>query len=421
MTAVVVLLEPGGVGMAAARCRCVADAAAEHRRRWSRQSASTKARQNSRPPCSILPSCNTARAAGSSSGAQWPMPPTSCAPHGRAAHQLQAMAGGDMLVGDALQQMLHTVDRASPNSRTSCSAWEQGGATQAHGRAAQRGILNAMGSRGRDGTGPLIAAKRLDFALEGPDMWAPGDAALLGELMRNLLANAIHHTPVHGRLGCCCATARGGARCWCGTRGLASMTLCGGSDCSVSGRAGGVGLGLSLPAIAEAMGARRSRCSTAWTRGRSSAWMPSWPGKNEMPVTPLWDTRRARHRVPGCQQALRLRRPTPAGEPFQLQRAAHVITIPRGHRVAADDHAAPDLPGSRSPTRATSSSIGRDVFGPASAMSLVFCIHAVSAHERHRQRGLRPAPCRPGQQQVRDKARMPRHRGSARAGPAQAA
>ena len=49
---------------------------------------------------------------------------------------------------------------------------------------------------------PLIAAKRFDFALEGPDtLWAPGDAALLGELMPNLLANAIHHTPVHGRLG----------------------------------------------------------------------------------------------------------------------------------------------------------------------------------------------------------------------------
>src|SRR3990167_3065247 len=114
--------------------------------------------------------------------------------------QLQSAIAGDVLVADALQQMLHTVDRASglANQLLSLSKVEQ---LQRMGELPSVD-LNAMAREAVMELAPLIAAKRLDFALEGPDtLWAPGDAALLGELMRNLLANAIHHTPVHGRLG----------------------------------------------------------------------------------------------------------------------------------------------------------------------------------------------------------------------------
>src|SRR5215212_10360378 len=36
---------------------------------------------------------------------------------------------------------------------------------------------------------PLIAGKRLEFALDGEALCAPADAFMLGELLRNLLAN----------------------------------------------------------------------------------------------------------------------------------------------------------------------------------------------------------------------------------------
>jgi two-component system sensor histidine kinase TctE len=48
---------------------------------------------------------------------------------------------------------------------------------------------------------PLIAAKRLDFSLDGEGVLVHADPMLLSELLKNLLTNAIHHTPKNGRLG----------------------------------------------------------------------------------------------------------------------------------------------------------------------------------------------------------------------------
>jgi two-component system sensor histidine kinase TctE len=50
---------------------------------------------------------------------------------------------------------------------------------------------------------PLIAEKNLDFELDesGSDSQIRGDAWLVGELVRNLLSNAIQHTPVGRKLG----------------------------------------------------------------------------------------------------------------------------------------------------------------------------------------------------------------------------
>jgi two-component system sensor histidine kinase TctE len=170
--------------------------------------------------------------------------------------QLQSAIAGDVQVAEALHQMLHTVDRASnlANQLLSLSKVEQ---LKRMGELPSVD-LNATAREAVKELAPLIAAKRLDFALEGPDeLMAPGDAALLGELVRNLLANAIHHAPVHGRLGLLLRHSTG-------RRELLVWDEGPGIDDAVRERLfqpfsagkGGVGLGLSIcRQIAESMGA----------------------------------------------------------------------------------------------------------------------------------------------------------------------
>lgn len=169
--------------------------------------------------------------------------------------QLQSAMAGDVQVDEALRQMLHTVDRASglANQLLSLSKVEQ---LKRVGQLPSVG-LNPIVREAVMELAPLIAAKRLDFALEGPELSAPGDAALLGELMRNLLANAIHHTPDHGRLGVLLRDATGCSEVLVWDEGP-------GIDGAVRQRLfqpfsagkGGVGLGLSIcRQIAESMGA----------------------------------------------------------------------------------------------------------------------------------------------------------------------
>lgn len=169
--------------------------------------------------------------------------------------QLQSAMAGDVPLAEVLPQMLHTVDRATgmANQLLSLTKLEQ---------IKRAGELKPIDLRGvaRDAVmelSPLIAAKRLDFALEGDEMWAPADALMLGELLRNLLANAIHHTPAAGRLG---VLLRG----YAGSTELVVWDEGQGLDDEVrprlfqafSAAKGGVGLGLSIcRQIADAMGA----------------------------------------------------------------------------------------------------------------------------------------------------------------------
>jgi two-component system sensor histidine kinase TctE len=169
---------------------------------------------------------------------------------------LHVAGNGRLQVAEALHQMLHTVDRASnlANQLLSLSKVEQ---LKRMGELPSVD-LNATAREAVKELAPLIAAKRLDFALEGPDeLMAPGDAALLGELVRNLLANAIHHAPVHGRLGLLLRHSTG-------RRELLVWDEGPGIDDAVRERLfqpfsagkGGVGLGLSIcRQIAESMGA----------------------------------------------------------------------------------------------------------------------------------------------------------------------
>ncbi|WP_284618754.1 sensor histidine kinase [Aquabacterium humicola] len=113
--------------------------------------------------------------------------------------QLQAAMAGDASAAEVLPQMLHTVDRAAglADQLLSLTKLEQ---------LKRRGELQPVDVRqlARDVVlelAPLIAAKRIDFTLDEASFSVPGEATMLGELVRNLLANAIHHAPAGGRVG----------------------------------------------------------------------------------------------------------------------------------------------------------------------------------------------------------------------------
>ena len=169
--------------------------------------------------------------------------------------QLQSAMAGDVSPAEVLPQMLHTVDRATgmANQLLSLSKLEQ------IKRAGElKPIeLNAVARDAVMELSPLIAAKRLDFALEGDELTARADALMLGELLRNLLANAIHHTAPSDRVGIL-------LRAYAGTTELVVWDSGPGLDDAVrprlfqafSAAKGGVGLGLSIcRQIADAMGA----------------------------------------------------------------------------------------------------------------------------------------------------------------------
>lgn len=169
--------------------------------------------------------------------------------------QLQSAIAGDAAASVLLPQMLHTLDRAAglANQLLSLTKLEQlkhnGGLQPVNLHAAARDAVVELS--------PLIAAKRLDFVLEGPELSADGDPVMLGELLRNLLANAIHHAPATGRMGVLLREGAGRVELLVWDEGP-------GVDNDVQARlfqpfsasVGGVGLGLSIcKQIAEAMGA----------------------------------------------------------------------------------------------------------------------------------------------------------------------
>jgi two-component system sensor histidine kinase TctE len=169
--------------------------------------------------------------------------------------QLQSALAGEVAAAEVLPQMLHTVDRAAglANQLLSVSKLEQikraGQLQPVDLQAAAREAVMELS--------PLVAAKRLDFELTGPALQVPGDAVMLGELLRNLLANAIHHAPPGARLGVVLREAAGRRELlvWDEGPGLDDALRPRLFQPFASGK-GGVGLGLSIcRQIAEAMGA----------------------------------------------------------------------------------------------------------------------------------------------------------------------
>jgi two-component system sensor histidine kinase TctE len=168
--------------------------------------------------------------------------------------QLQSALASEGDPRPVLSDMVHTVDRATglANQLLSLTRIEQ---LKRTGRLETVAIAAAVREAVVE-LSPLVGQKRLDFALEGDGFDAEADVVMLGELLRNLLANAIHHSPRGSRIG---VVLRGPP-----FREVVVWDEGPGVDDELKPRLftpfsaaqGGVGLGLSIcQQIAEAMGA----------------------------------------------------------------------------------------------------------------------------------------------------------------------
>jgi two-component system, OmpR family, sensor histidine kinase TctE len=170
-------------------------------------------------------------------------------------NQIQSALAEDVPIKDVLPQMLETTQRATHliEQLLSLSKVEQFKRT---GELNPIDLHAAAKSVAMD-LSPLIAAKRLNFSLEGQGVHVPADPLLLSELLKNLLTNAIHHTPRNGRLGIDLRNSEA-------QRGLVIWDEGPGIDDGLQDRlfqpfvasAGGTGLGLSICLqMAQVMGA----------------------------------------------------------------------------------------------------------------------------------------------------------------------
>ena len=161
--------------------------------------------------------------------------------------QLQCMRSGELAVTDTLPKMLATVDRSSVLVKQILSmAKVEQLVAQAEWQPVQ---LEEVAREVCLECGPLIARKGLDFSLESVPVRLRTDAWMLGELLRNLLSNAIHHAPRGSAIGLVVRVLPGQAEIIVWDNG-------GGIDESVRDRlfepfqsasgASGVGLGLSI-------------------------------------------------------------------------------------------------------------------------------------------------------------------------------
>ncbi len=113
--------------------------------------------------------------------------------------QVQGLMQGQTDVADTLPLMLGTIERATglTNQLLAMAKTEQ---------LVRRGNWHdvSLEQVARDVAvefAPLIARKRLDFSLQALPITLRTDAWLLGELVKNLLSNAIHHSRKGGALG----------------------------------------------------------------------------------------------------------------------------------------------------------------------------------------------------------------------------
>lgn len=113
--------------------------------------------------------------------------------------QLQGLTAGQLDVKETLAKMLHTVERATglANQLLSMAKVEQL-TRQGHWKLVD---LESVAREVVLEFGPLLARKRLDFSLESSPIQVRSDPWLLGELLRNLLSNAIHHSSHGASLG----------------------------------------------------------------------------------------------------------------------------------------------------------------------------------------------------------------------------
>lgn len=113
--------------------------------------------------------------------------------------QLQGMQSGELGVNETLTKMLATVDRSSVLVRQILSMAK---VEQLVAQAEWQSVnLEEVARDVSLECGPLIARKGLDFSFEAVPVHLKTDPWMLGELLRNLMSNAIHHSPRGGALG----------------------------------------------------------------------------------------------------------------------------------------------------------------------------------------------------------------------------
>ena len=172
--------------------------------------------------------------------------------------QLQGAMSGQLNLAETLPKMLATVDRSSELVRQllSLAKVEQLVARGHWQEVNLEGVAQEVCLE----FAPLLARKRLDFSFESVPVRLTTDAWMLGELLRNLLSNAIHHAPRGSALGMVVRVLPDQAELLVWDNG-------GGIDAAVMDRlfepfqsaAGGTGIGLGLSIcrqIAESMQAQ---------------------------------------------------------------------------------------------------------------------------------------------------------------------
>lgn len=113
--------------------------------------------------------------------------------------QLQGLMSGQLDAHDALPRMLATVDRSSHLTRQLLALAK---VEQLQQRAEWQAVDLAQVARDiAMEFAPLLARKRLDFNLQAVPLSLQTDPWMLGEMVRNLLSNAIHHAPKGSALG----------------------------------------------------------------------------------------------------------------------------------------------------------------------------------------------------------------------------
>ena len=170
--------------------------------------------------------------------------------------QLQGLMSGQLDAAETLPRMLTTVDRSSHLTRQLLALAK---VEQLQQRAAWQAVDLAQVARDIAlELAPLLARKRLDFQLQAEALSLHTDAWMLGEMVRNLLSNAIHHSPQGAALGLVVRALPGEAE-------LIVWDNAGGVDEAVrdklfkpfeSAAGTGIGLGLSIcQQIAQSMNA----------------------------------------------------------------------------------------------------------------------------------------------------------------------
>ena len=114
--------------------------------------------------------------------------------------QVQSARRGDLAAPEALAEIESSVDRTTrwANQMLALAKIEQ----IRHQAQSQHLNFTAIAREVALDLAPLVAEKNIDFQFEGPAAWVRAHDWMLRELVRNLLHNAIRHTPMQGHIGC---------------------------------------------------------------------------------------------------------------------------------------------------------------------------------------------------------------------------